>query len=87
MRVGGGGGGGAGAYPRHSERGKGFASFLLRIEADKIGFASLLFFFLSMRRVGGGVYKESASVAPGSDVRALAVPFFSYPCGGWVERV
>jgi hypothetical protein len=49
-----------GGGPRRDERGKRSASFLLRTEAGEIGFTSLVF-SLSMRRMGGGVYKRSAS--------------------------
>lgn len=54
--------GGAGACPLRDEWEKRSAFFLLRTEAGKINFTShFFFFFLSMRRVGGGVYKRLAS--------------------------
>ena len=51
-----------GGCPRHDERGKRSASFLLRTEADEIGFISLFFFSpVYVEEVDSGVYKKSAS--------------------------
>ena len=48
--------------PRRDEREKRSASFLLRTEADEIGFISLFFFFpVYAEEVDSGVYKKSAS--------------------------